>query len=186
MQQIDVKLPNVSNVNLKAYNAIQYLHGCEEVHTEQVITFLSNYLNIEKFVLENTAMPDVNELYKRTLETIDQIKAPEKPCESLTVNGNEYELVTFSELPAIWYMTVQKCLAKGIQAHEVAAFCYLEKGKTWQTGNYEKRKNEFEEHMTASQFFPLNAFFLEKYKLWREPFLELQRAKAMQYRMRTK
>lgn len=175
MDKLDITIPNVSNVNLKSLNAIVFLRGLDDVQSENVVLFLADYLNVPKFQLENAAMTDVVDLYQTVLQSIDKIKAPKEPLKEVKVNGKSYELIDFSKMPAIWYMTVQRYRAQGIKSHEVAAFCYIEKGKTFQETDLNKRKESFEQHMTASQYHPLDGFFLRKYKLFRLSFLEIQK-----------
>lgn len=178
MQKLDISIPNVSDINLKSYNAIEFLRSVDEVNTNNVVLFLSDYLNVPKATLENAAMSDVVDLYQFVLESIGNIKSTKQPLPTITIKGITYELIDFSKMPAIWYMTAQRLIAAGIKSHEVASLCYIEKGKTFQQTDWSKRKDIFELNMTAAQYHPLNGFFLEKYNRYRVPFLELQKLRT--------
>lgn len=178
MEKLDISIPNVSDINLKSYNAIEFLRSVDDVNTDNVVLFLSDYLNVPKTTLENAAMNDVVDLYQFVLESIGNIKSTKEPLQKIKIKSNVYELIDFGKMPAIWYMTAQRLIAAGIKSHEVAALCYIEQNKTFQETDLNKRKDLFELHMTAAQYHPLNGFFLQKYNRFREPFLELQRLRT--------
>jgi hypothetical protein len=180
MQVRQITIPKVENVNLEQVQSIVDLRKLDKIESTDVVYFLSRYLQVKQETLENGVMNDVLDLYEKVLESMQAIKSTSEPLPSVTIDGNEYtQRLTVEPMPAIWFMTVQRLLAQEIRIHEVAALCYIEKGKHFYEVDFAKRCEVFRHKMKYSEYHPLEGFFLQKFNEYHKPFLKLQKIKQM-------
>ncbi len=180
MQVRQITIPKVENVNLEQVQSIVDLRKLDKIETTDVVFFLSRYLQVEQETLENGVMNDVLDLYEKVLDSMQAIKSTTEPMPSITIDGIEYtQRLTVEPMPAIWFITVQRLLAQEIRIHEVAALCYIEKGKQFYEVDFTKRCELFRHKMKYSEYHPLEGFFLQKFNEYHKLFLELQKRKQM-------
>lgn len=194
---MQVVIPDVNTINLKRYNALKYLSESDKLDAVTAIKFLSSYLNIDENILHDNQHSNNVELFYTVCESIGKLRAAETPHKEIVVNGKTYVFheILDANFPSIWYMTVQRYLAQGIEAHHIAAFVYIEKGMKYNQRDesgikvlnpLDDRIKEFEEHMTAEQYIPLQGFFFRKFNEYKEPFLAIQKARIKTHQLPAK
>jgi len=183
---MQVVIPDVNTINLKRYNALKYLSKTDDMDAQTAIKFLSNYLEIDEEILMDNQHSNNVELFYEVCQSLNNLKTTDKPLPKIKVNGKTYTFrdITNSNFSSLWYMTIQRYLSQEIEAHQIAAFVYIEEGLKYNQQKDGKilnplqtRMDEFEQHMTASQYHPLGGFFLQKYNEYKLPFLALQKAR---------
>lgn len=192
-KEIRIEIPNIQSIKLLQLNSLKYIQGRkqEELCPQDMINFVHYFCNVPKEDLERAKMGSLIELFYKCVELFNEFKVRETPQQEIQVKGKAYTLRTPSnDLPASWFTTSQAMMAKGIESNEIAALCYVEKGVEYnQRDKKNKRKilNPFKErselflkHMKAVDYMPLNAFFLEKYKKYKRPFLIIQKRRMME------
>lgn len=168
MEIKQVTIPNVNDINFYQIGLIQeFTSKGDEIDVEDVVFFLSQYLDIDQKDLENAFISDVKGLYATVLDSFNDLQDTEIQ-ETIEVNGELYTFRANDKLPAIWFMTSQRVIAQGATLPYIAALCYIEEGKSFQDTDFEKRAETFDKHMTYATYAPLNAFFLEKWSALQE------------------
>jgi hypothetical protein len=180
MEIKQIAIPRVENCTFDQIAAITELQKIEKIEIEDMVYFLSRYLDVESETLEHAVMSDLAELYEAVIKSIEEIETTSEPLPEIEIDGITYtQRLTNDKLPAIWFMTTQRLLAQQIQMHEISALCYIEKGQKFQDTDFHHRAQIFKDKMRYGQYHPLNGFFLQKFNEYRQPFLELQRIKKM-------
>ena len=178
-----IKIPQ--KLTLKHLNLITHIKGSDDISTEEMINFCADFCDVNRKDIEKASHASLLELFYTLADLFNEIKAHKEVRPSIKVNGKTY---TFRDVsnnhPSSWWVTCQKELAKGIQAHQMMALCYIEEGLEFNDYDkkhkrkiinpYSDRCKEFEDAELIAEFIPLRDFFLSKYKKYKEPFLKLR------------
>lgn len=180
---MEIKIPK--KLTLKHLNLIANIQGGKDIDTEQMINFCADFCDVNRKDIEKGVYSSLIDLFYTLIDLFNEVKAYEEVQPSIKFNGKTY---TFRDVsnnhPSSWWVTCQKELAKGIQAHQMMALCYIEEGLEF--NDYDKkhkrkilnpyldRCKEFEDADLIAEFIPLRDFFLSKYKKYKEPFLKLR------------
>ena len=178
-----IKIPQ--KLTLKHLNLITHIKGSDDISTEEMINFCADFCDVNRKDIEKGSHASLLELFYTLADLFNEIKAHKEVQSSIKVNGKTY---TFRDVsnnhPSSWWVTAQKELAKGIQAHQMMALCYIEEGLEF--NDYDKkhkrkiinpyldRCKEFEDAELIAEFIPLRDFFLSKFNEYKEPFLKLR------------
>lgn len=195
-KDIPIKIPDIQSINLLQLNSLKYIQNTDgkDLDNNDINNFLHHFCGVDRDILEDAMQKSKINLFYKCVKLFNDFKVSKEPKEKLVIKGKTYTLRKASNnLPSSWFTTAQGLIAKGIESHEIAALSYVEEGMSYnKRDKHEKRKilNPFKERaelflheMKAVDYMPVNAFFLETFERWREPFLVLQKERIKNNRV---
>lgn len=143
----------------------------DDAHSlEFKVSLVARMAGVDKLDVYQGNMKEVEKAYRHCIGVISTINPSPEPPKTITVEGNDYQLINIDKAPAGWHMDVSLSdfLADPVR---MACLAYIPVGTKY--GEVDEHKNllypiasryeDFEKHFPLETFVQMNAFFLNKF-----------------------
>ena len=189
---MQIELPRKLS-DLRQYHLEAIAGLSEDMDVYDKLKLLTELTSLDMETLRRVSIKQVNKIISHYFALISSHKTTEKPKKNINVGGKEYQLISsIGEQPLAWHIDIGHFGTE--DASNVAAFCYIEKGKEYCEMDKHSniinpvtpRATNFKLNLGADVLIDLGFFLDKKSKEYKNAFMEIRKQRSLKVRKKEK